>query len=127
MDKVMNEICGMFHDVLYTFAERGQFKDEADVQTAKAAVSGIVKIKTLEAMERYGGDSFRGRSYDEDGGMSGRSYRGSYDGGSYRRGRGDNGRFVSRDSIKEKLERMMQEATNEQERNVFREMLDKMQ
>lgn len=130
MDKVMHEICGMFHDVLYTLAERGQFKDEADVQTAKAAVSGIVKIKTLEAMEKYGGESsFRSNSYDEDGGgMSQRSYRGSYDGGeSYRRGRGGNGRYVSRDSIKDKLARMMDEATNEQDRNMIREMLDKMQ
>lgn len=128
MDKVLYKICDMFHEVLEEYAEKGHFADKSAVETAKAAVSGITKIKTIEAMEHFDGNSFR-HSYDEDGGgMSQRSYRGSYDGGeSYRRGRGGNGRYVSRDSIKDKLARMMDEATNEQDRNMIREMLDKMQ
>lgn len=134
MEKVMEKACEMFHDVLYKLTENGHFQNESDVETAKAAVSGIVKIKTLEAMERFegGGSSFRGRSYD------GRSYDGgSYDGGSYedggsyRRGRGSNGRYVSRDGyssregMRDKLEALMQEATG-QDKEMIREMLSRM-
>lgn len=135
MEKVMEKACGMFHEVLYKLTEKGHFQNESDVETAKAAVSAIVKIKTLEAMERFeggGGSSFRGRSYD---GRSydGRSYDGgSYeDGGSYRRGRGSNGRYVSRDSyssrdgMRDKLESLMQEATG-QDKEMIREMLSRM-
>lgn len=123
MDKVLYKICDMFHEVLEEYAEKGHFADKSAVETAKAAVSGITKIKTIEAMERFDGNSFRGYAYDE-GYMGRRSYDGE---GSYRRGRGMDGRYVSRDSIKDKLVRMMDEATNEQERNMIREMLDKMQ
>lgn len=119
----MDKICDMFHEVLEDYAAKGHFADKSAVETAKAAVSGITKIKTIEAMERFDGNSFRGYAYDE-GYMGRRSYDGE---GSYRRGRGMDGRYVSRDSIKDKLARMMDEATNEQERNMIREMLDKMQ
>lgn len=123
MEKVMEKACEMFHEVLYKLTEKGHFQNESDVETAKAAVSGIVKIKTLEAMERFesNGSSFRGRSYD------GRSYDGrSYDGGgSYRRGRGSNGRYVSRDGMRDKLESLMQEATG-QDKEMIREMLSRM-
>lgn len=127
MEKVMEKACEMFHEVLYRLTEKGHFQNESDVETAKAAVSGIVKIKTLEAMEEFtgGGSSFRrGRSYD---GESGRSYDGgSYeDGGSYRRGRGSNGRYVSRDGMRDKLEALMQEATG-QDKEMIREMLSRM-
>lgn len=133
MEKVMEKACEMFHEVLYKLTEKGHFQNESDVETAKAAVSGIVKIKTLEAMEEFtgGGSSFRrGRSYD---GESGRSYDGgSYeDGGSYRRGRGSNGRYVSRDGyssregMRDKLEALMQEATG-QDKELIREMLSRM-
>ena len=122
MDKVMDKICEMFHEVLYDMAEKGHFGTANDVETTKAAVSGIVKIKTLEAMEHFdgGGSSFRGRSYE--------------DGGSYRRGRGMDGRFVSRDgysrdggSMREKLQRLMDEAGNERERNMLHEMIQKLE
>lgn len=123
MEKVMEKACEMFHDVLYKLTEKDNFATDRDVETAKAAVSGIVKIKTLEAMERFegGGSSFRGRSYD---GRShdGRSYE---DGGSYRRGRGSDGRYVSRDSMRDKLESLMQEATG-QDKEMIREMLSRM-
>jgi len=127
----MNKVCEMFHEVLREYAEQGHFKDKSAVETAKAAVSGITKIKTIEAMERFdGGNSFR-RSmdgYSEDG----MSYRGSYDdGNSYRRGRGMNGQFVSRDrgysrdGMREKLEALMQEAQGH-DKEMLREMLSKM-
>ena len=125
MEKVMEKVCEMFHEVLYELTEKGHFKSAADVETAKAAVSGIVKIKTLEEMERFdeGGSSFRGRSYD------GRSYDGrSYeDGGSYRRGRGMDGRYVSRDggSMRDKLKDLMGDAHGE-EKEMIREMLSRM-
>lgn len=123
----MHKVCEMFYEVLREYAEQGHFKDKSAVETAKAAVSGIVKIKTLEAMEEFtgGGSSFRrGRSYE---GESGRSYDGgSYeDGGSYRRGRGSNGRYVSRDGMRDKLESLMQEATG-QDKEIIREILGKM-
>lgn len=125
MEKLMDKICEMFHDILHELAAKGTFTSANDVQTAKAAVSGILKIKTLEAMEHYGGNSFRGRSYDGD--MSHRSYEGSYDGGSYRRGRGANGQYVSRDggSMREKLEHLAEEAGG-REREMIMEMISKM-
>lgn len=128
MEKVMEKACEMFHEVLYKLTEKGHFQDESDVETAKAAVSGIVKIKTLEAMERFegGGSSFRGRSYDGRSHDSGSYDGGSYeDSGSYRRGRGSNGRYVSRDSMRDKLESLMQEATG-QDKEMIREMLSRM-
>jgi len=120
MDNVMNKICEMFHEVLREYAEQGHFKDKSAVETAKAAVSGITKIKTIEAMERFdGGNSFR-HSYDDEG------YSRRYDdGNSYRRGRGMDGRYVSRDGMRDKLERLMQEAQGH-EREVIQEMLSKM-
>lgn len=121
MDKVMEKACEMFHDALHELTERGRFDSAKDVETAKAAVSGIVKIKTLEAMEEFtgGGSSFRrGRSYD---GENGRSY----DEGSYRRGRGMDGRYVSRDGMRDKLEALMQEATG-QDKRIMQEMIDRM-
>jgi len=134
MDKVMDKMCEMFHEVLRSYANKGKFENADDVETAKAAISGIVKIKAIDAMEQYGGNSFRGNSFDDDYGMSnrrsyddGRSYRGSYDdGASYRRGRGMDGRFVSRDSdnLEGKLVRLMDEAKTEHERNEIRKMLD---
>ena len=47
----------MFHDVLAGYAAEGEFKTPAEVKTAKAAISGILKIKTLEAMEKYNEDN----------------------------------------------------------------------
>lgn len=102
MDKVMNQMCEMFHDVLYVLAEKERFRTDEDVQTAKNAISGILKIKTLEAME-------------------------DYKGGSFRRGRGTDGRYVSRDNrtMKEKLEHMMQEAEGH-DRDILHEMIEKL-
>ena len=119
MDKVMEKTCEMFHDVLRQITDKGRFDSERDVEVAKAAVSGITKIKTLEAMERFDGNSFRGRSYD-------RSYD---DGESYRRGRGMDGQYVSRDGysrdMREQLEQMMDGAKGH-EKEVLREMLMKL-
>ena len=54
---MMDKICKMFHDVLAGYAAEGEFKTPAEVKTAKAAISGILKIKTLEAMEKYNEDN----------------------------------------------------------------------
>lgn len=126
MDNVMEKICEMFREVLRDYAEKGHFSDAKSIETAKAAVSGITKIKTIEAMERFDGNSFRGYSYD-DSYMSRRSYD---DGNSYRRGRGMNGQFVSRDNysrddMREELEMLMQKAQGH-DKEVIREMLSKM-
>lgn len=128
----MDKVCEMFHEVLREYAEQGHFKDKSAVETAKAAVSGITKIKTIEAMERFdGGNSFRGSYGNEDGMSRAMSYRGSYDdGNSYRRGRGMNGQFVSRDGysrdgMRDKLEGLMQEAQGH-DKEIIKEMLSKM-
>lgn len=80
-----------------------------------------------------------------DGGMSNRSYRGSYDDGmsrrysrdgyyyddgvSYRRGRDRMGRFVSRDGseMARQLRNMMETAPNDQAREEIRRLADKME
>lgn len=126
MDNVMEKICEMFREVLREYAEKRHFSDAKSIETAKAAVSGITKIKTIEAMERFDGNSFRGYAYDE-GSMSRRSYD---DGNSYRRGRGMDGRYVSRDNysrddMREELEKLMQKAQGH-DKEVIREMLSKM-
>ena len=83
--------------------------------------------------------------YSRDGGMSNRSYRGSYDdgmsrrysrdgyyyddGASYRRGRDRMGRFVSRDGseMARQLRSMMETAPNDQAREEIRRLADKME
>ena len=86
-------------------------------------------------------------SCEEESGMSGRSYRGSYDGGmsnrgrysmdgyyyddgmSRRRGRAANGRFVSRDGsdISRRLREMMQDAPDENTRMEIQRLADRME
>jgi hypothetical protein len=123
MEKVMEKACEMFHDVLRQLTDTGRFSNERDVETAKAAVSGIVKIKTLEAMENFEGNSHR-MSHDD--GTSNRNSYGEYSNeGSYRRGRGMNGQFVSRDDMRDKMESMLSHTSGE-EKEMLRQLLSRM-
>ena len=116
LEKIEEALC----DVLQSYAEGG-IKSAADVATIKHALSGMVKIKVLEEMDKYEGSSFR-RSYDGNASNDGsyrRDSRGRYmDGGSYRHYR-DGG------NMKEKLQDLLQEAEGK-ERQVIQEMLGRL-
>ena len=127
--KVMNKLEDGFCKVLQNYAESGMNNPEA-VETAKAALSGMVKMKMLEEMERYDNERSGRYYYDEDGGMSNRnSYRrrdsmGRFmDNGSYRRSYEDG--FSGHD-IRPKLQRMIEEADSEREREAIRMALQKL-
>ena len=133
IQKLQDNLC----EVLDDFAQNG-IKSAGDVETVKHALSGYEKLLVICAMEQgqSGRRYYDGGSYD--GGGSGRSYdggsgRGSYDGGSYDGGSGRRRRsYGSYDSMRsghdmrQKLERMMDEAESEQERRVIQEAMKKL-
>lgn len=106
------------------------------VDTLAHACKNICKIIESKQDEMY---SMRGRSYEGGSnrsyeGGSGRSYysRDGYmydDGMSNRRGRGANGRFVSRDGgdMIRQLRDLMEDAPDEQTRNDIRKVVEKME
>ena len=129
--KTMEKLEDGFCKVLQNYADRGM-KSPDDVETAKAALSGMVKMKMLEEMERYDNERSGRYYYDDDRGMSSRhSYRrrdsmGRYaDGGnmSYRR-MYDGG--MSGHDIRPQLEHMMEEADSEMDRQAIRAALSKL-
>lgn len=115
MDKINDEFC----KVLQKYAETG-LRSENDVLTAKAAASGLVKLKMLEEMEKYQGSSFgyRDSGYSEGyrDGMSGRRYHD--DGGSYGYRDGGYSGHDIKAQLMEKLRGMKDQAHNEQEKRM---------
>ena len=101
------------------------------METAKAALSGIVKMKMLEEMENFR-NGYSGRMYRDDGDMSNRSYgrdsMGRYadNGGSHRGYRDDgySGHDIKQ-KMRQKLQEMMQNANGE-ERRYIEEFMNKM-
>lgn len=86
--KIMERLEDNFCEVLQDFAEKG-FQRAEDVETAKAALSGMTKIKILEEMDNFKDNGYSGRMYRDDGGSyrsygmyrdDGSSYRGYHDG-----------------------------------------------
>ena len=137
MDKKVSEkIEEGFCKVLHDFAETG-FRSPQDVETAKAALSGMVKMKMLEEMENfknggYSGDMYRddgysGRMYRDDGMMS-RNYR---DGGSYRGYRDEDGSYDNMHHVTKKiiskLEQMYEQAEGQQEKKEIQMWLNRME
>ena len=131
--KTMEKLKDGFCEVLHDNAERG-FTSASSVELAKTALSGLVKLKMLEEMDKYNEEHSNRpyRSYDGDG-----SYRrgyshtmGQYDGegGSYRRGYSHEGYEGGRSGhgMRERLEQMMEEAGSERERRAIQEALQKM-
>lgn len=120
MEQIQSQLC----DVLRDKAQRG-IGSASDVETVKNALSGINKIKIIEAMERYG-DERSYASYPVDYRRGGRMP--YYDDGdySYRRTRDDYDVNHSGHTMREQLERMMQTATTDRERMAIREALSKM-
>ncbi len=120
MEDLHNGFCEVLHDIA------GSKMGTREVEVAKNAISGILKLKCIEEMENYRGSSYRGRSYE---GMSNDgSYRRSHDGnggsgGSYRGNSGRN--YRDGGSMREKLENLMDEAQGK-EREMIQEMLSRM-
>lgn len=86
--KVMEKLEDNFCKVLHEISEQGMRSPE-EVETAKAAISGVVKLKMLEEMENFKDNGYSGRMYRDDGGSyrsygmyrdDGSSYRGYHDG-----------------------------------------------
>jgi hypothetical protein len=124
--KVAEKLESSFCEVLYEYAEKG-FQNPQQVETAKAALSGLVKIKMLDEMERFrGGNSFR--SYDDEGMSNRRDSMGRYaDDGqsnrSYRMYRDDG---YSGHDMMSRLEEMRGQARNEDERRMIDEIMKRM-
>lgn len=123
MEQIQTQLC----DILRDKAQRG-IGSPSDVETVKNALSGINKIKIIEAMERYG-DERSYASYPVDYRRGGRMpyYDGDAGDYSYRRAR-DDGYDMNHSghSMREKLEQMMKEAGSDRERMALREALSKM-
>ena len=115
MEQIESQLC----DILRDKAQRG-IGSPADVETVKNALSGINKIKIIEAMERYGDEKSYASypDYRRGGRMP------YYDEG-YRRYRDDHD-MNSGHSMREQLEMMLQNATSDREKMAIREALSKM-
>ena len=132
--KVMEKLEESFCKVLHEISEQGMRSPE-EVEAAKAALSGLVKMKMLEEMENFR-NGYSGRMYRDDGDMSNRSYgrdsMGRYadNGGSYR-GYRDGGSYDGysghdiKQKMRQKLQEMMQNANGE-ERRYIEEFMNKM-
>lgn len=130
--KILMELADILEQELEDVTRKGSIESAGELEWIYQAVDILKDIETICAM-REGGKS----RYSREG-----SYDGSYDdGGSYRRGRAANGRYVSRESrdsygrserasregekdrAKSMLQDMMQTANNEREKNAIREFL----
>ena len=104
-------------------------KDELSAGSLDVIYKLTSSIKNIDKMEMFegGGYSRRGSSYDSyDGGSSRRSYsreEDNYDGGdSYRRGYSRNG-----SDFKTKIREMMEDARNEEEKEIYRRIMREME
>lgn len=136
--KALEQLKELLEEEIKKVAKKGDITP-AEVEAMYKVVDIIKDIDTIEAMEEYGEDDeeeYSNRGYSRRGYSSRRSYMDG--GGSYRRGRGMNGRYVSRDrsyrgySMEEsrdammaKLEEAMNEATTEHERQAIMACMDK--
>lgn len=122
--KVLMELSDILEQELEEVTRKGSIESSGELEWIYKAVDVLKDIETICAMRDGGSKYSREGSYD--------------DGGSYRRGRAANGRYVSRDSYgrsermsregeKEKatsiLTEMMQTANNERERDAIRDFL----
>ena len=129
MDGVMNKIKEDLCKSLEYYAEQG-LNSSDDIETVKHILSGLEKIKVMQAMDAYR-DGYSGRYGDE-----GRSYRRGADGRymdsgrsyrSYSRDGGyhDDGRdgYSGHGDIREKLSRMMDDAQDNREREIIQKIM----
>ena len=126
---ILEDLCYELEDMLEPIVKKGDISP-TELDNVKDAVKSIYYIKTIEAMEDYG-NSYDGSYAD---GRTTRYSRMSYDGrmdrdndGRYSERRYSYRRGYSRDGEKEemisKLERMMDEANSEAERQTIRDCL----
>lgn len=121
--KVMQKIEDGLCEVLEDFAQKG-INTASDVATVKHALSGIEKMKVIEAME-YGVGASGRYPYPAEHNYDGGSYRGNM---SSRRGYSRTGfdRGYSGHDMRQQLERMLGEVGSERERMAIEEALQKM-
>ena len=126
---ILEDLCYLLEDMLEPIIKKGDISP-TELDNVKDAIKSIYYIKTIEAMEDYG-NSYDGSYAD---GRTTRYSRMSYDGrmdrdndGRYSERRYSYRRGYSRDGEKEemisKLERMMDEANSEAERQTIRDCL----
>ena len=122
--KIMSKIEEAVCDRLKAFAERG-INSASDIADVKNATSILKNMGIIKAMDEHGED---GASYDYEGG-SYRRHRRSYDDGGSGRRYYDNDSYDmghSGHDMRQKLERMMQEADSDREKQVIREMMNRL-
>lgn len=125
--KILMELADILEQELEDVTRKGSIESAGELEWIYQAVDILKDIETICAMREGGSKYSREGSYD--------------DGGSYRRGRAANGRYVSRESrdsygrserasregekdrAKSMLQDMMQTANNEREKNAIREFL----
>jgi len=136
---VLEDLSYVLEDMLEPISKKDDISP-TELDNVKDAVKSIYYIETIKAMKEYGNSNdYSGRSYR--GSYDNMMYRGSYgmDGdGRYseRRGRDARGRYTSRDDYSRhderdqmlsRLERMMDEAGSETERQTIRECMRKLE
>lgn len=127
--KVLEDLSYELEDMIKPIVKKGDITP-TELDNVYKAAKTMYYIETIGAMKEYSND------------YSGNSYRGSYrydgmrsydDGYSERRGRDARGRYTSRDGysgtdeMMSKLERMMNEAGSETERQTIRECMRKLE
>lgn len=127
MEKMEKQFCGILEEL-----SRKGLNSTSDVSTAKNAISAILKIKAINAMDKADSEGYgeersyrRGRSYENGGRSYDNSYDNSYDGNSYRSYDGQS-YFNQRSGhdLKSGLERLMNNGASESERKAIREVME---
>lgn len=115
MHKIKEDLCKS----LEYYAQQG-LNNPNDIETVKHILSGLEKIKVMEAMDSYHKGGYSGRMYHDDGYSYRRDAEGRFtDGGnSYRRsGYHDAG------GMQDKLQHMLGETQDQREREVIQRIM----
>lgn len=133
----LESIIKLADNELMSIAEKGQFRNREDVDTAYKLIDIIEDIYCIWKMEEddgYSEYSGEGRSYERGGGRGGRSNRGSYEGGRSYRGSYEGGRSrasyrggYSRADYMDEMRRMMESAPDDQTRQSIQRMINQME
>ena len=150
---ILEDLSYVLEDMIEPIAKK-QDISPTELDNVYKAVKTMNYIETIKAMKEYGnsnegsyarGNSYRGSYNSYEGGNSNRGSYNSYEGNSrdgysgensYRRGRDAMGRFTSRDGYSRaedkqqmisKLEKMMQNASSENERQAIMECIRSME
>lgn len=136
---ILEELCYEIEDMLEPIVKKGDISP-TELDNVKDAIETIYHIETIKAMKEYGSnDGSYGSSYYSYAGGKGNSrnmsYRTSYDGrmgmdrdsdGRYSERRNSRGRYSRTDKkemMMEKLERKLDDASSEPERQTIRDCM----